>query len=82
MKTIFQLLVFIFVILLVGLLFETHIETYKNQYSIGRGVGTGIIGHELNYTYITPKNSDKFGNLRYPGKAFLNVADGKHEVIF
>lgn len=72
MKPIFGLFIFIFIVLLVGLLFETHIETYKNQYSFG--VSRGIIGYKLNNTYVAPKNNDRFGNLRYPGKSFLNIA--------
>ena len=62
-----------------GILFETYrfSEGYKNLTPIGRGYGIGGVGYDLDYTYTKPLNSDKFGNMRYPGKAFLSIADGK-----
>lgn len=73
------LFISILIFLSFGILFENNlfIEGYKNLSPIGRGYGIGGIGYDLDYTYTKPANSNKIGNMRYPGKAFLSVADGK-----
>ena len=75
MKKLFGLFVFIFIILLVGLIFETNIEGYKNLPPIGRGTGIGGVGYDIDNTYVKPKDSDKIGNMRYPGNDFLKIAN-------
>ena len=81
-QSIFGLFVFIFIVLLVGLIFETNVEGYKNLPPIGRGSGIGGVGYDINNTYVKPKNSDKIGNMRYPGKKFLNIANKNDEFYY
>lgn len=75
MKTLFGMFLFIFITLFVGLIFETNMEGYKNLPPIGRGTGIGGIGQDIDNIYVKPKNSNKIGNMRYPGKDFLNIAN-------
>jgi len=70
----------IVVILFIGIILENNntFEGYKNLPGIGRGTGIGGVGYDLDYSYSKPKNSDKFGNMRYPGRAYLGVVNGKN----
>jgi hypothetical protein len=70
-------------VLLTSMLFEsTFIEGYKNMPPIGRGAGIGGVGYDLDYSYSKPLNNDKYGNMRYPGRAFLGVTNGKKEFSY
>lgn len=81
---IFMLFMCIVVISLISIILENNntFEGYKNLPGIGRGTGIGGVGYDLDYSYSKPKNNDKFGNMRYPGRAYLGVVNGKNQFSY
>jgi hypothetical protein len=83
-SAIFILFMCIIVISLISIILENNnaFEGFKNLPSIGRGTGIGGVGYDLDYSYSKPKNSDKFGNMRYPGRAYLGIVNGKNSFSY
>lgn len=63
----------LFILLVITFLIKPFLqETFISRSSIG----TGNIGYELHYRpQLKIPNEHLFGNMRYPGKAYLSIAE-------
>jgi len=65
-----------FLILLVTVALIKPLQESFVTHSIGRGYGIGGVGYDLDYTpQVDIPNGKLFGNMRYPGKAYLSIAE-------
>lgn len=67
----------LFILLVVTFLFKPFLqETFISRSAIGRGYGIGGVGYDLDYLpQANIPNGNLFGNMRYPGKAYLSIAE-------
>ena len=51
-------------------------ESFISRPALGRGSGIGGVGYDLDYKpEVNIPNGHLFGNMRYPGKAYLSIAE-------
>jgi len=51
-------------------------ESFISRSAIGRGSGIGGVGYDLDYIpEVNIPKGNLFGNMRYPGKAYLSIAE-------
>lgn len=76
-KYIISLFVLLVVLLIIKPLFSPLMESFEHSSSsIGRGYGIGGVGYDLDYVpQHNISNGTLFGNMRYPGKAYLSIAE-------
>ena len=78
-QSIFALLLLLVVIFSMNMIFGSK-ETFISANS---GPSTGSIAHELDYKPTTNiSNGNMFGNMRYPGKAYLSIANGESNFMY
>ena len=75
-KYIISLFILLVVILTIKPLLYPLMEGFGGRSGIGRGYGIGGVGYDLDYVPQTNiPNGNLFGNMRYPGKAYLSIAE-------
>jgi hypothetical protein len=70
-----QMMLFLLVIIIVGFSIFSHYKFFNKDSFKNIGLSYDI-GSKIDYTIEMPNNSEYAGNMRYPGKAFLNIANG------
>jgi hypothetical protein len=75
-------IIILFILLVITLITKPLLSPFIENFStrsvtgIGRGYGIGGVGHDLDYVPQTNiPNGNLFGNMRYPGKAYLSIAE-------
>lgn len=64
-------------LLIITFLAKPFVDNYLRESFVSQsGIRIGELGHELDYKpQVNIPNGNLFGNMRYPGKAYLSIAE-------